>query len=320
MKVLTVLLALWGVITTSTADVYTAPSYSSSLESQVHLGTLVDVVEQNGIWVKVNIDHAFDGWITEKCITFMTEEQVREWVGKPKCICTRNLTALRKAPEASSAPVSPLVLGDSLVILTAQADSAWLQLALPDGRTGWAKGADMCATGRWRAENAAMSAHDRIEKVIGYATGMLGTPYVWGGVSSLGADCSGMVQLCFRMAGINLPRNSGQQFLVGEDVPFEHFEDGHWALEYLRRGDLLFFGTRTESPAAMKAAATTTSATTATATTPTAPKVSHVGIYLGDGRFIQSSHYVRINSLLSCDADVYENAHKLVGVKRIICE
>jgi cell wall-associated NlpC family hydrolase len=104
-----------------------------------------------------------------------------------------------------------------------------------------------------------------VKKLINMARAFQGTSYVWGGRSAKGFDCSGFVQTVFRFNGIELPRDSDRQFTVGEPLGND--------LRSLRPGDLLFFsyGNR---------------------------KVSHVALYIGEGRkFIHSSGYVRINSL-----------------------
>src|SRR3546814_16149634 len=68
---------------------------------------------------------------------------------------------------------------------------------------------------------------------VAIAERLTGTPYLWGGRSSDGLDCSGMVQLCFSLCGIALPRDTDQQMTArGKDIP---------AGESLRRGDIIFF-------------------------------------------------------------------------------
>jgi cell wall-associated NlpC family hydrolase len=106
----------------------------------------------------------------------------------------------------------------------------------------------------------------------------LGVPYVFGGTTSAGFDCSGFVQHVFAMIGIQLPRTADAQY-----------DAGHAIRGPMRPGDLVFFQTY-------------------------APGVSHVGIYLGHGKFVSASdHGVMISSLSSSYW-----AHRFVGAKRMI--
>ncbi len=95
--------------------------------------------------------------------------------------------------------------------------------------------------------------HKTLEEVLIFSKSFLGIPYTWGGRSSYGYDCSGFVQMLFREMGLHIPRNSGDQAKCGLFIPVER--------EDLQPGDLLFFGTK---------------------------KITHVGIYLGNGQFIHS--------------------------------
>lgn len=108
----------------------------------------------------------------------------------------------------------------------------------------------------------------------------LGTPYVFGGTSSSGFDCSGFVQHVFAMLGVTLPRTADAQYYAGNRV-----KGG------MKAGDLVFFQTYAAGP-------------------------SHVGIYLGHGRFVHaSSHGVMVSSL----SDSYWS-ERYLGAKRFIAQ
>ena len=108
----------------------------------------------------------------------------------------------------------------------------------------------------------------------------VGIPYRWGGDTVVeGMDCSGFVRAVYNLCGVNIPRTSGEQFRVGENVGRDDLMDG----------DLVFFGA-------------------------SADKISHVGIYVGSGRFVHAPRRgddIRISSL-----DEASYAKKYVGARR----
>ena len=107
----------------------------------------------------------------------------------------------------------------------------------------------------------------------------LGVPYVFGGTSTTGFDCSGYVQHVFAMLGISLPRTADAQY-----------DAGHKIVGRMRPGDLVFFQTY-------------------------APGASHVGIYLGNNKFVSASstHGVSVSSL----GDPYWHS-RYIGAKRLL--
>lgn len=118
-------------------------------------------------------------------------------------------------------------------------------------------------------------------QVANVAIRYVGTPYVWGGTTPRGFDCSGFTQYVLSQSGITMPRNSYEQFHMGKSVQQAE----------LQPGDLLFFTTY-------------------------APGPSHLGIYIGEGKFVHAlnQHTGVITSAL--DSDYYKNRY--LGAKRVL--
>ena len=124
------------------------------------------------------------------------------------------------------------------------------------------------------------------ELMLNYAKTLLGVPYLWGGRTVMGIDCSGMVQLCARLSGWALPRDASQQIQDGELVYF---------LQETQPGDLAFFGEEDGH-------------------------ITHVGIILGDEQIIHCSGQVRIDYLDQTgifNKERNEHTHRLQVIKRM---
>jgi cell wall-associated NlpC family hydrolase len=124
------------------------------------------------------------------------------------------------------------------------------------------------AADRTAAELASLGAGK--SAVVDVALQYLGVPYLWGGSTPLGFDCSGLTQYCYRQVGISIPRTSQSQYQAGQHIARDR-------LDVLRSGDLVFFGTDGD-----------------------ASRVHHVGMYVGDGNYIHAPNtgaVVRIDSL-----------------------
>jgi hypothetical protein len=151
-------------------------------------------------------------------------------------------------------------------------DRRWVQVRLPDRRLAWVQRGDLLF------DPAAADAGRLIE----LARRFEGLPYLWGGTSTFGFDCSGFTQMLYRQLGIPIPRDSGPQARWEGMSPV--------AREELEAGDLLFFGASPE-------------------------EVNHTGMYIGGGEFIHATTHLRPVVQVSRLDDPHWSA-LLVGCRR----
>jgi len=198
-------------------------------------------------------------------------------------VVTATQTFVRSAPAAGrggrAENYTDCVKGD-IVFLLKDGENGQFLCHAPDGYVGLINAADVRRIDeKALAEltaNVPVVYGERIEQVINESKKFLGTPYVWGGGTRQGCDCSGLVRASFRAAGVVMPRDADQQSLVGRLV------GTRWSRANLRRGDTLFFLGRRGT-------------------------ISHTGIYLGGGKMIEAtSPVVTISSFNPDDQDYSE--------------
>lgn len=284
------------------------PDYESPLETQSLMGTVVEIIGEEGYWRQIITPEPYTAWCTNLGLVEMTQEQIEEYEAAPKYIFTSEHGRVYDIPSHKGRSISDLSMGNLLRIVYDKGKPSkhkrFVEVMLPDGRTGWTLQADVDKFKGW-GDLQDITVDDIIKTALPFE----GTPYLWGGASSKGLDCSGLVRLCFYMNGVLLPRNASQQDECGQAVEMEcnhAVQAGSEELkaemlrrtEHLRPGDLVFFGRP--------------------ATSEKKEAVTHVGIYIGDGKIIHSSHKVRINSLIPGSADYYENSHRLIKARRLI--
>ncbi|SFN57067.1 C40 family peptidase [Salegentibacter flavus] len=275
-----------GVVKISVANIRDEPKHSAQLVTQATLGMPLKVFKKKGGWYYVQTPEGYLGWVDYGGIQNMEEEELRSWKKTDKLIYLETAGFSYEEPDSDSQRVSDLVSGDILELVERQ--GKFYEVRYPSGKKAFVETAYAQPYLEW-LENLEATEEDLI------ATGkdLMGTPYLWGGTSPKGMDCSGFTKTVFFMNGVVIPRDASQQIHTGEEVDTER------NFENLEKGDLLFFG----KPA----------------TDSTAERVIHVGMWIGDNKFIHSMGEVHISNF-DQDADDFDeyNYNRYLRTKRVL--
>ena len=273
------------------------PDYAAELGTQALLGTPVKVhYHDNDYWVNIETPDGYKAWVNDMAIVPVDQARLDAWKASKRVVVTSYYTFFLDAPRPDAGHVSDGVWGD-IVEQTGTAGK-YIKVKFPDGREAYVPAADVTELKQWVNSRKAVVPADApkadIDKarkqILETAKSFLGVPYLWAGTSIKGVDCSGFSKSVYFLNGYMLLRNASQQYKTGDPV------DVSQGLDNLQPADLVFFGRE------------------ATAEKP--ERISHVAIYLGDGKIIHSSMLVRINSLIEGEPDYY--ARKPIRACRII--
>ena len=280
---------VWGIVCLSVASGRESPDHKAEMGTQMLMGQVVRVWKRLRHWLYVQSPDGYLSWVESGAVALSTRAEADAWERTEQVIVTGFDERVLEGPSLDALPVSDVVMGDRLRLIGAP-EGGWLKVELPDRRAGWLAKDAVTNYAAWKASRRATP--QNVEKT---ATMFLGRPYLWGGMSPKGLDCSGFAKLVFLLNGIELPRNASEQAREGRPVNLgDDFAD-------LKKGDLLFFGwpARGERP----------------------EWVTHVAIYLGYKRFIQSAQMVKISSL-DPGSPIYDAGHAraLLAARRILPE
>jgi gamma-D-glutamyl-L-lysine dipeptidyl-peptidase len=210
-----------AICSSSIAPMLSGPFVSDPHVSQTVLGHRLLVYREHGRWLQCRASDGYLGWIHRGYLHRVDELEARRWeAGDDGELCT-SLGA--RVVDDGGTVLARLPWGARVVRLE---DGT---VRLPEGTVAWVEG-DLVSDAH-REERFPL----RGERVVETAGRWYGAPYVWGGVTRAGVDCSGLVQAIYRTHGLQLPRDSDQQARVGQLVePGDDFTA-------LRPGDLLYF-------------------------------------------------------------------------------
>lgn len=256
---------MFAICPLSIVPVRKEPSDRSELVTQLLFGEWVEILETQGNWQRVRIlQDDYDGWLDNKQLTPVEESEALTLIGAP-FFYTLETSHPITCPDGSHLHV---VLGSHLPFWREH------QFQLLDKTLLFA--GQVTSPGKAQAL-----------EIRSLALRYLNTPYLWGGKTPFGIDCSGFTQMVFRVNGISLPRDAWQQANTGLSIDWE---------EGCQEGDLAFFQNAEG-------------------------KVVHVGIVLANQEIIHASGQVRIDTLTKegiTHRQKGNRTHTLHSIKRFV--
>ena len=245
------------VVVVPVANMYSQPSDKSDVVSQAIYGSNVKLLVARGEWSRIQTDDRYKGWVPSHHLRIILSGNGYATSGASVQVDSLFANVYNEPDVTKHKPVVTIPFGARLESVAEKSDTAnkatakpspegWIQVYLPDRRNAWIQASDVVA------DPKPVSIPESIE----LGKRFLGLPYLWGGRSSFGFDCSGFTQMLVRARGINMPRDADQQAAWSGVTPVERKD--------LQPGDLLFFGASAKS-------------------------IVHTGMYIGDGQFIQDT-------------------------------
>jgi uncharacterized protein YgiM (DUF1202 family) len=238
-----------AVIRQPVANLFSNPSIDSDVVSQAIHGWNIQILEEQPEWLRIRTPDDYTGWIESSAAV---KRDVYAADAPVATVKTLFASVYRENSITKHQPVLTLPFEARLEVVAEPEDESrrWIQVRLPDLREGWIQRGDVSL------ETKSMSQ----EEMLMFSRRFLGLPYLWGGTSTFGYDCSGFTQMLFRQTGISMPRDAGPQARWSGVKPVLQQE--------LQPGDLLYFGASEE-------------------------KITHTGIYIGNRQFIHATAHVQ---------------------------
>jgi cell wall-associated NlpC family hydrolase len=246
------------VVVVAVADMYSGPSDQSDVVSQAIYGSNVTLLTARGEWSRIQTADRYKGWIPSRHLRLIQSGTGYATSGAIVQVESLFANIYREPDVTRHKPVLTIPFASRLEVIPDEngpdtkksegkgSHEGWLQVRLPDKRSEWLQSSDVVSDPKPLS----------IPESIALAKRFLGLPYLWGGRSSFGFDCSGFTQMLVGSRGFNMPRDADKQAAWSGVIPVDRKD--------LQPGDLLFFGSSPRD-------------------------INHTGMYIGDGQFIQDT-------------------------------
>lgn len=253
-----------GIVNQSLVAIRREPSDSSEMINQLLFGETFTIIEGYKSWLRIiSINDTYEGWLDSKLTDVVTSE----------------LALNHKLPLIANTLFSAKKNGSKYPIRLCPGSSIY---GYENGQFIAGKNIYQCIDNPFSETKENLN-----EEIVRIAKQFINSPYLWGGRSPYGIDCSGLTQVVYKIIGLSIPRDAGQQVMIGETVDF---------INMVQPGDLAFFDNDEEI-------------------------ITHVGIIIDHGKIIHSSGYVKIENLDHqgiFNLETQKYSHKLRVVKRIL--
>jgi len=264
-------------VRTAVADIRNTPSHRGELITQAIMGEELKGLTREGDWYLVQLPDRYIGWVCSWSVMRVSRCDIQDWNCSVNGMVVENRAVVYSEAGSGESRIGELVSGT--FIRLGRVKNGFYSVTLSDGRKGFIVASDIGDLPAGVVNPG---------RLIGRAGRFIGVSYLWGGTTSMGFDCSGLIKRVFQMEGIALPRDSDLQFEISEETDFS--EAAHAA-----PGSLFFFHKE--------------------------GVVSHVALSTGAGRFIHSRGEVSAGSLIESDENYdKELAESFCSVRGIISE
>lgn len=263
-----------AVVVQPVANMYSKATLDADVVSQAIYSTNVTILEQDGQWLKIRTPDQYTGWVQN---TALLRAPAYAQSGRIAQVESLFANLYREPDVTKHQPVITVPFETKLEVVGEPPDTGgrWLQVRLPDDRSAMVQAGDITLTPHNNTP---------IPELIEWSKRFVGLPYLWGGTSTYGYDCSGFTQMLCRRRGFSLPRDAGPQANWDGVKTVDKSE--------LQPGDLLYFG-------------------------PSAKRITHTGMYIGSGQFINATIQPEHPGIQICNLNDEHWSQQFVGARRI---